>query len=119
MKLFTSLFSRPENGVQHVQSNSAETSMNFDSDNVRPFLDTLNANAAGTVDASALTAVDRALNTMGVDDTRDVLLNADTGLQLQIFMDDIQAPDLYFFGSPDVITYIDQVFFAFAAALGI
>jgi len=93
--------------------------MNFDSENVRPFLETLNANAAGTIDESALASVDRALNTMSVDDTRDVLLNADTGLALQIFMDDIQAPDLYFFGSPETITYIEKIFFAFAAALGI
>lgn len=90
--------------------------MNFDSENVRPFLDGL---APETIDQNALTAVDAAVSTMTVDETRDVLLNAENGLKLQIYMDDIDAPDLYFFGPEDVIKYIDQALIAFAETMGL
>jgi len=90
--------------------------MNFDSENVRPFLEGLKP---GTVDPTAIATVDQALNAMAVEETRDVMLNPQTGLQLQIFMDDFQAPNLYFFGTPEVIQYIDQSLVAFARAMGL
>ncbi|MEN8917977.1 MAG: hypothetical protein ABF254_05195 [Octadecabacter sp.] len=116
IRLLTNLFNASKQPTQRVAGHDGETSMNFDSENVRPFLEGL---ADGTVDPSALVTVDAALQNMGVDETRDVVLNAQTGLQLQIYMDDIAAPDLYFFGSAEVIQYIDQALMAFTTAMGL
>lgn len=116
IRFLTNIFKTPAQTAQPVADYAAETSMNFDSENVRPFLDSL---APGTVDPSALSTIDAALKTMGVDETRDFVLNAQSGLHLQIYMDDIEAPDLYFFGSTDVIHSIDQAFMTFATVMGL
>jgi hypothetical protein len=116
IRFLANLFSAPKQPSQLVAGHSAETSMNFDSENVRPFLEGL---APGTIDPSALVTIDAALKNMAVDETRDFVLNAQTGLQLQIFMDDFEAPDLYFFGSVEIIQYIDQALMAFATAMGL
>ena len=105
---------RPSSTIaQPAAGDTAETSMNFDGENVRPFLE---SPKPGTVDPAVIATVDQAVNTMAVGETRDFVINAQTGLQLQIFMDDFQAPDLYFFGSQEVIQYIDQSLIAFANA---
>ncbi len=116
IRFLSTLFNKSSQAAQPVAGNAAETSMNFDSENVRPFLEGL---APGTVDQSALVTIDAALKNMAVDETRDFVLNAQSGLQLQIFMDDFEAPDLYFFGSVEIIQYIDQALMAFSTAMGL
>ncbi|MCF2905112.1 hypothetical protein L0666_08940 [Octadecabacter sp. CECT 8868] len=116
IRFLANLFKAPAQAAEPIAGHSAETSMNFDSENVRPFLEGL---APGTIDQGALAVVDSAVGTMAVDETRDIVLNAQSGLQLQIYMDDIQAPDLYFFGPLEVIQYIDSALMAFANALGL
>ncbi|MBU2994522.1 hypothetical protein Q4555_05865 [Octadecabacter sp. 1_MG-2023] len=116
IRFLSSLFNKPTQEAQPVAGHAAETSMNFDSENVRPFLEGL---APGTIDQGALAVVDSAVGAMAVDETRDIVLNAQSGLQLQIYMDDIQAPDLYFFGPVEVIQYIDSALMAFANAMGL
>ncbi|SMX44209.1 hypothetical protein [Octadecabacter ascidiaceicola] len=77
IRFLTNLFNAPAQQAQTVAGHAAETSMNFDSENVRPFLEGLRP---GIIDPNALAAVDGAVGGMAVNETRNVVLNAQTGL---------------------------------------
>lgn len=102
-----------------VVAAGAETSMNFDSENVRPFLEELKSANPHLVMNDVLVAIDSALKNMAVEDTRVFTLNKARDLRLEIFLDDFEAPDLYFFGSEAVIKTIDEALNSFADARGL
>ena len=99
------------------------TAMKINSENVGIFLHWLNANSAirlpeEFIDDVLLDMPDIPVATNRAFDT-DITLNGETDtLRLNIFMDDVDVPDLRFFGSDQVIGEMKRALRAFAAELG-
>jgi len=76
-----------------------EASMNFDLDNVEPFMEQLEGQLKLGLPVAELVAFTRST---AVDDDRMKILSVrfrgeTTSLDYRVFMDDVEAPDLYFF----------------------
>ena len=101
-----------------------EASMNFDLENVQPFLVRIAQHIdTGFTDAEIKTVAEFVANTE-VEDERETNLSVVVGGQttpliIRAFMDDINAPDLYFFTSADLAAKIDSEYETFCEELGI
>ncbi|TWU50708.1 hypothetical protein Poly51_40010 [Rubripirellula tenax] len=101
-----------------------ESSMNFDLENVQPFLLRIAKHIeSGFTDAEIKTVAEFVANT-DVEDEREMTLSVvadgqSTPLVIRAFMDDIDAPDLYFFTSANLAAKIDAEFESFCEELGI
>ncbi|MEO1240846.1 MAG: hypothetical protein AAFX54_02970 [Pseudomonadota bacterium] len=99
-----------------------EASMNFDSENVRPFLERINTNLEIKLNARKLARFARRTR---VGEERSLYVEvlfqeAPSLLEYRVFKDDIDAPDLYFFSdSGELISAINEEYEAFAAEMGI
>jgi len=98
--------------------------MNFDSENVGIFLHWVNANSDIVLPEEFIDAVlydlpDIAVNTNKAFSTNITLASQPDALRLNIFMDDVDAPDLYFFGAADVVAEMDKSLKRFAAEMGL
>ncbi|OIQ35404.1 MAG: hypothetical protein BM559_02580 [Roseobacter sp. MedPE-SWchi] len=92
---------------------SSETSMNFDGAEVAPFLNRLAENPRFTLPRGFAAAITQALPDLAIDETRRWRIDGDFDggamrLEIQIFMDDIDAPDISFFSSAEVVAEIDK-----------
>ena len=101
-----------------------ESSMNFDLENVRPFLVRLQPHIeSGFTDADVGRLADFVAETP-VEQERETTLTvvangSETPLVFRVFMDDIDAPDLYFFTSAELAAKIDSEYEAMCEELGI
>jgi hypothetical protein len=106
----------PSSSVEPL-TDLAETSMNFDAHLVGPFLEQLSAliDGFGPTEISKLLTV---IDELEVDDERELRFQVIHARQLvplnvRIFQDDVDAPDLYFFAPPTLIEEIDKLMRAF------
>lgn len=101
-----------------------EASMNFDFENVQPFLARMAKHIeSGFTDAEVKTVAEFIAKTE-VESERELTLTVvvdgqTTPLVIRVFMDDIDAPDIYFFTSADLAATIDSEFESFCEELGI
>src|ERR1700693_1036498 len=88
-----------------IMNDLVESSMNFDLSNIRPFL----YRVAGWIQSGfgepEISQVVRLAERMKHDDEQELTFNIRhqgqaAELRIRIFMDDIAAPDLYFFSPP-------------------
>lgn len=98
---------------------TSETSMNFDAQDVQPFLLGLTNNPRFGLPPELPSLVSEALPDIAVESRRRWQIDADfdgsrVTIEIEAFMDDIDAPDLYFFSSQPVITEIERELNAFA-----
>lgn len=99
-----------------------EASTNFDLSNVPSFFECLNRELSVNLDVAALTQF---VNQTAVEQERStsvkvVFKGSSTILEIRVFMDDVDAPDIYFFTSDKALAdAIDQQMEKFAEELGI
>lgn len=90
---------------------TSETSMNFDARDVAPFLNRLAAHARFALPRDFADAIVTALPEL--DQTKRWRVDGDFDgaamvLEIEVYMDDIDAPDISFFSSAKVIAEIDR-----------
>ena len=101
-------------------SGLTEASMNFDQEGVGPFLHELSDSLVSNLDAGALT---KAIDSLPVEQTGnwEFFVNSDghtERLVVVAFKDDIDAPDLAFYTSPELAAKIQIQLESFAQAQG-
>lgn len=92
---------------------TSETSMNFDARDVGPFLNRLAESPRFTFPHGFAAAIAGSLPNLALDQTKRWKVDGDFDgaamvIEIEIFMDDIEAPDLSFFSSAKIITEIDR-----------
>lgn len=97
--------------------------MNFDQDGVGPFLAALSRSFTSGLDASQADALTRSIDSLPVEQTGNweykVVANGKTErLVVVAFKDDVDAPDLAFYSSPDLAARIQEQLKTFAQARG-
>lgn len=96
--------------------------MNFDMENVRPFLERVNSNLSLGLDVDKLVEFTESLE-VGEEKRLEfsVQYNGQTlGMIYQVYMDDIDAPDLYLFVETEELeTALQSEMVAFAESLGL
>lgn len=107
-----------------VSTDLKESSMNFDMKNLRPFLVRLSHIVQAGFSESEIETVMSSANNMKVnqqnDFTFDIKYNEKrTKLKISIFLDDIDAPDVYFYSCPELATTINNEMVKFAEEFGI
>ena len=98
-----------------------EASMNFDLENVVPFLDELNANFKLGLDVKMLGEFSASIPAnAGKSIVVDILdAGRETKMEFQVFMDDIDAPDVYmFFDSSELSESVGDFMMNWAEARG-
>lgn len=98
-----------------------EASMNFDLENVVPFLAELNANFKLGLDVKMLGEFSASiLANAGKSIVVDILdAGRETKMEFQVFMDDIDAPDVYmFFDSGELSESVGDFMMSWAEARG-
>lgn len=114
-------------GIQQSQPTRTmleEASMNFDGENVRPFLKRLKPLVESGFADGEIAQVVQMLERLQIDEEREMEFSIryrgkPTVLRIQIFMDDVNAPDVAFFTDPELAKEIDSAMEQFAAELGI
>jgi len=101
-----------------------ETSMNFDLDNVRPFLERLARLVPSGFRQSDIDRVVSFVASTSANQERDmrvelIIDGTATPLIVRVFMDDIDAPDLYFITTQKLVTKIEDEYDAFCEETGI
>jgi hypothetical protein len=96
--------------------------MNFDLDGVGPFLSRLTTMIEGFGDAE-VRQLSQDIAAIPIESERswDFMVQyqgAEVPLRVRAFMDDIDAPDLYFFTSPELAGAIQRELLAFAELQG-
>ena len=87
--------------VSNAMAEKHKASMNFDSENVRPFLTELNAK----FDLGFSLEIDKMVEfseSIEVNEEESIFIkvtsdNVESTMEFHVFMDDVEAPDLYFF----------------------
>lgn len=102
---------------------TSETSMNFDSREVAPFLTQLANNSRFAFHEDIAKANGNAVADIPVEDTKRWKITADFDgqpilLEIEAFMDDVDAVDLTFHSAQIVVTEIESELEAFAEAIG-
>ena len=102
---------------------TSETSMNFDAEEVAPFLTRLANHPRFTLPTGLASEIGDSLADIAVDATKRWSLTcgfdgADIALEIEVFMDDIDAPDLYFFSTQAAIGEIEAELESFADSIG-
>ncbi|MGR3712768.1 MAG: hypothetical protein ACU0A6_06585 [Shimia sp.] len=100
---------------------TSETGMNFKAIEVAPFLTRLMNNARFGLPQNTAGMIADALPKIAVDETRRWTIegafdSATAALEIEVFMDDVDAPDLTFHSTEAVIAEIDRELLAFDAA---
>jgi hypothetical protein len=112
----TSEPSAPTNGLR-------EFSTNFDSDTVRPFLERIQPLIEAGFGSAQIEQVGQIVATLAHDQEHTLefqirYAGKDAKFQIQVVMDDIAAPDLYFFSPPALTRQIESEFMRFAKERG-
>jgi hypothetical protein len=120
LKFIASLF-KPE--APKAPPVTSECSSNFDADDVAPFLIRLANNPRFGLPEDFTASIADALPQMALDETRRWQIDGAfdgtrVQLDIEVFMDDIGAPDLTFFSTQAVIVEIDRELDAFDSDLG-
>ncbi len=102
----------------------SEASMNFDLATLAPFLDRVSSLVESGFGEPEITRFMAEVSAMGVDAEKRwsysvIHAGHPTPLQVAVFMDDIEAPDVAFFTSAALAEAIDQEMMKFAEELGI
>jgi hypothetical protein len=89
-----------------------ETSMNFDGEMVRPFLQRISPFIDSGFGAQEIEAVVICTEDMEVDETQRfrfeiVYAGKPSELRIEIFMDDVDAPDISFYAEPELVEKIE------------
>ncbi|MCP9482733.1 hypothetical protein NNA36_12250 [Shimia sp. CNT1-13L.2] len=100
---------------------TSETSMNFDAPEVAPFLTRLANNPRFGLPADLAEQIASDLSGMELGQTRRWKVEGDFDgapvmIEIEAFMDDIDAPDLTFFGPDATVAEIDRELIAFDEA---
>jgi hypothetical protein len=107
-----------------VSTDLQESSMNFDMKNLRPFLVRLSHIVqAGFSESEIETVISLAMK-LKVDQQNDFTFDIkyndkSTKLKISILLDDIDAPDVYFYSCPELANAINNEMVKFAEELGI
>lgn len=101
-----------------------ESSMNFDMENVRPFLQRIAPFIDSGFGAPEIDLVEKMVNATDHDQEGELSFQithagAPHRFVVRVFMDDIDAPDLYFFGPKALAERIDDEMDTFCEELGI
>ena len=101
-----------------------EASMNFDGENVRPFLERVKPLVESGFADPEIAQVLQMMGRLEIDDEKDIEFSIryrgkPTVLRIQIFMDDVNAPDVAFFTDPELAKEIETAMSQFADELGI
>jgi len=99
-------------------------STNFDSDTVRPFLERIQPLIEAGFGSAQVEQVCQTVATLAHDQEQTLEFQIrhagkDARFQIQVVMDDMEAPDLYFFSSPALTRQIESEFMRFARERGI
>jgi hypothetical protein len=92
---------------------AGETGMNLDLDDLEPFLFRVSSVfESGGFDSEKIRSIVRSVERQRIDSEREFFLKIFYSgicepLRITVFMDDVDAPDVSFFGSPDVIRRIE------------
>jgi hypothetical protein len=102
-----------ETGVREALSGLSEASMNFDSAQVGPFLGRMVERISGFGAREAAQVV-HLLDELEVGEERDLQFEVEhrgqlVPLWIGVFMDDVDAPDLYFFTVPQLAAKIEEL----------
>lgn len=97
---------------------TSETSMSFDTGSVKPFLTGLMNNPRFGLPADLPTAIAQALPGIPVEEKRRWQIDGDFDgakvlIDIEVFMDGVDAPDLSFFSTQPVIDEIERELTAF------
>ncbi|WP_027257551.1 hypothetical protein [Leisingera aquimarina] len=116
LKFLTDLF-KPE--APKAPPITSETSMNFDAGSVGPFLTRLANNPRFGLPAGFTASVTGAIQDMALDETRRWRVDgafdgSRVQIEIEVFMDDTEAPDLAFSSTKAAIVEIDKELTAFA-----
>jgi hypothetical protein len=101
-----------------------EFSANFDSGMVRAFLDRIQQYIESGFGTTEIEQVCQAVVSLPHDQQRALQFDIreagqDGSLEIRVFMDDIDAPNIYFVSRPDLVTRIKSEFQRFAKEKGI
>ncbi|GAB5407281.1 MAG: hypothetical protein Aurels2KO_55120 [Aureliella sp.] len=101
-----------------------EASMNFDLENVQPFLARIAKHIESGFSDTEIKTVAEFVGNTEVEDEHEMTLSVvadgqSTPLVIRVFMDDIDAPDLYFFTSADLASEITSEYDGMCEELGI
>lgn len=101
-----------------------EFSANFDSENVSPFLERIAPHIEAGFGAPERTKVLDLLASLQLDDEKELSFpiryaGAKSTLKIGIFLDDIDAPDIYFFAPAALSDAIEAEMIKFCEELGI
>jgi hypothetical protein len=113
---------RGKRAAEESPGGLSEASMNFDSDLVEPFLQRVSTLVTG-FGAKEIAEVAQMIAELEVDDERELRFEvSDEGcwilLRVRVFMDDVDAPDLHFFTTPELAKEIEQLLAEFREELG-
>ena len=101
-----------------------ETSTNFDTENVLPFLRRIEPLFEAGFSDGEISQVQKMLENLKVEEEKELEFpiqyhGEKSVLQIKIFMDDVDSPDVYFYTHPKLVKEIDTEFEKFADELGI
>jgi hypothetical protein len=101
-----------------------EASMNFDAENVAPFLERVSPLVESGFGAAEKKKVLDLLASLGIDDEKELSFpiryaGKTSTMKVRIFLDDVGAPDLYFFVCAPLSIAIQAEMEKFANELGI
>ncbi len=102
----------------------SEASMNFDLDSLAPFLRRVSGQVDSGFGDAEISTLMAEVSAMAIDAEKQWNFSVvhgghPTQLQVRVFMDDIEAPDVYFFTSATLAQAIDQEMKTYAEELGI
>mgnify|MGYP001792130730 CR=1 FL=1 len=102
---------------------TSETSMNFDAEDVGPFMTVLSNNARFGLPGELGAFMRQEVSKLALDETKRWKIDGDfdgspVQIDIEVYMDDVDAPDLTFFSTKSVIAEIDRELLAFGAAMG-
>lgn len=107
-----------------ASSKLQESSMNFDMQNLQPFLLRVSHIVQAGFTESEIEIIMSSAKNMKVDQQNDFSFDITHNdkrakLKISIFLDDIDAPDVYFYSCPELARKINNEMIKFAEELGI
>jgi hypothetical protein len=109
---------------RNVSSELKEFSTSFNLQNLQPFLSKISDVITKGFSDAEINEIVTSVNRMKPDEQREFYFDIRykdkaSKLKVSIFMDDIDAPDVYFYSCPELSSIIEGEFIKFANELGI
>jgi hypothetical protein len=114
----------PSRGAEPIDVSAlSEASMNFDQEHVGPFLLYLSKTVGGDFDSAAAEKITEAIDRLRVEETANwefdvAVAGGRERLVMVAFKDDVDAPDLAFYTSPELAARIQEELESFGAEQG-